>query len=204
MLAKRIWGADVTADSSYASFWGWLIAPGNAVAAAQLFAAVVTAGATIALWYVTRILAIETKVLSESASRPFVLCAFESSLADSRALNVVIRNTGNAPAFDILANITPALPRPDGSKDAEKVDTTYNISVLPPGAVLPKQGIMSTEIYGQDFTVSVSWSAFPRGKKRETLEFTTTAQDGFRGGWSTKGYHQIAEELEKIRKVVAK
>ena len=87
----------------------WLIEGANLLAFAQLIAAFVTALATIALWRVTKLLANETSVLAEMTSRPFVVCALESSGASAIALNLVLRNTGNAAAFDIEVEISPPL-----------------------------------------------------------------------------------------------
>lgn len=47
----------------------WLAEAANALAAAQLFAALVTAAATFALWRVTRVLSVETKTLAAMTSR---------------------------------------------------------------------------------------------------------------------------------------
>ncbi|MBM7326554.1 hypothetical protein JS562_26185 [Agrobacterium sp. S2] len=71
----------------------------NILSYTQIFTAVVTAGATIALWYVTRVLAVETKTLAKMTSQPFVVCSLQSSQADSSALDLILENTGNAVAF---------------------------------------------------------------------------------------------------------
>ncbi|MDW9523786.1 hypothetical protein GOA61_09455 [Sinorhizobium meliloti] len=187
-----------------AQFWDWIAAPGNAVAAAQLFAALVTAAATIALWYVTRILAVETKVLSSMTSRPFVIFSFQSSLAAAEALDSVVSNTGNATAFDVEVTISPALPNGNGSRDPEKEESKFLVSLLPPGAAIPKQGVMSRDIHEETFSVDVSWSSAPKSTERERIRYNIQPQDGFRAGWRVKGNHQIAEELEKIRKLLPK
>lgn len=137
-------------------------------------------------------------------SRPFVVCGIESSLADPTALNLVIRNTGNATAFDIKATITPPLPKPNGEPNEDATQTELEISFLPPGQVLPRKGVMSRDIPQTNFSVVVSWSLEPHSTNRETLEYSIEASDGFRGGWNEKGLHQIAQEIEKIRKIKEK
>ncbi len=69
----------------------------NALALAQLLAALVTAVATFALWRATKVLAKETTVLAKMSAHPFVICWLESSGASAVALNFTVRNTDPAP-----------------------------------------------------------------------------------------------------------
>ncbi|MVA71482.1 hypothetical protein GOZ81_10385 [Agrobacterium vitis] len=183
---------------------GFWTSAANIMAVAQVVAAFVTAAATIALWHVTRILAVETKVLSSMTSRPFVIFTIESSLADATAMDAIVRNTGNAAAFDVIVNVSPSLPQPDGGRPEVGTETLIEVSLLPPGAVLPTRGVMSRDIRDQRFLVHVSWSSSPGSSRRESTSYSIEAKDGFRGGWRVKGQHQMAEELEKIRKAVSK
>ena len=180
--------------------WG-ILTPANAVAVAQLLAAFITALATIALWHVTRTLAVETKTLSSMSSRPFVTASFRSNLAAATALDLAISNTGNAPAFDIHVVITPPLPRPNGSRNADTSGSIFAVSLLQPGFSLPREGVLGRDVHDESFDVVVSWSDYPRSSKREELAYSMTVNDGFKDGWGVKGQHHIAEELEKIRKL---
>lgn len=183
---------------------GWFAKPENALAFSQLAAAAVTAIATIALWRVTRVLAVETKTLAAMTSRPFVVGSLESSGASASALNMTLRNTGNATAFDVKLELSPALSKPNGSPPDDPNKTTWEISLLPPGQVLTTQGVMSTEVHGTIFAATVSWAAMPGASIRDSLSYSFEPKDGFRGGWNTKGLHHIAEELEKLRKQLPK
>jgi hypothetical protein len=189
---------------SLSTIIAWLSNGENALAAAQVAVALVTALATLALWRVTRVLAVETSALAKMTSRPFVVCALESSGASAVALNLALRNTGNATAFDIKLNMSPALPKPNGANPDDERLTTHDISLLPPGQVLNIQGVMGPEVHDKVFNVSVSWASMPGASERETLAYEIEAKDGFRGGWNTKGPHHIAEELEKLRKQMPK
>lgn len=182
----------------------WLSGAANALAVAQLAAAGVTALATIALWRVTRVLAVETAVLAKMTSRPFVVCGLESSGASAIALNLILRNTGNATAFDVNLELSPALPKPDGSPPEDETLSTRDVSFLPPGQALTIQGVMGPEVHDKAFAATVSWASLPGASVRETLSYTFKPKDGFRGGWNTKGSHHIAEELEKLRKELGK
>lgn len=174
----------------------------NFLVLAQVFSAFVTALATIALWRVTRILAVETKTLAKMTAQPFVVSWLESSGASPVALNFTIRNTGNAAAFDIETILTPGLPEKpniDGSPLDLTPQTVFNTSVLPPGQMQSIIGAMGPQVADTIFSVRVSWAAYPKSQKREAIEYSFQTADGFRGGFETKGLHQIAEELKKIR-----
>lgn len=177
----------------------WFTEAANALAFAQLLAAFVTAIATFALWRVTRVLAVETKTLAAMTSQPFVVCSLESSEASSTALDLTLRNTGNATAFDVKFCLSPALPEPGGSKPQDEAQTQNEISMIPPGHALHLQPVLGREIHDTKFAVAISWSQLPGDKKRETLEYSFEPKDGFRGGWNTMGIHDVAQELGKLR-----
>lgn len=69
-------------------------------------------------------------------SRPFVICGIESSLADPTALNLEVRNTGNAAAFDIKTKVTPLLPKANGVVDEGETETLVDVSYFPPRQIL--------------------------------------------------------------------
>lgn len=173
---------------------------GNSLAAAQVVAAFVTALATLALWRATKVLAIETSALAKMTAHPFVVCYLRSGETNPQAMNLTLENTGNATAFDIKLRIMPALPGPNSRGVVEKDETLFEASLLPPGRDLRIQAVMSTEAYGQQFSVEVSWAQRPAGSTRESLSYMFEPKDGFRAGWRTKGLHEIAEELEKVRR----
>jgi hypothetical protein len=127
----------------WGAFIAWITVGENMLTIAQLAAAFITALATFALWRVTRVLAVETSELAKMTSRPFVICGIESSLADPTALNLVLRNTGNAAAFDIKTRVTPPLPQSNGTIGEGETETLVDVSYLPPGQVLSRKGFMS-------------------------------------------------------------
>lgn len=182
----------------------WFANAANALVFAQLVAAFVTAIATIALWRVTRVLAVETKTLAAMTSRPFVVCSLESSPASVIALNLTLRNTGNATAFDVKLELSPALEKPDGSPPEDPTMTTWEISLLPPDQALTTQGVLGPKVHDTVFSANVSWASLPGASVRESLSYKFEPKDGFRGGFASKGLHAIAEELEKIRKQLPK
>lgn len=176
----------------------------NILSYTQLFTAVVTAGATIALWYVTRVLAVETKTLAKMTSQPFVVCSLQSSQADPSALDLILENTGNAVAFDVDVTITPALPDHHGNKVEGETNSKINISMLPQSLTYRKQGVMWRDVYDQNYQVKIEWKTHPEKLSVETLSYSFSPKEGFRGGWNVKGLHQIANELEKVNKSLSK
>lgn len=177
----------------------------NSLVLAQVLAAVVTAVATIALWRVTRVLAVETTTLAKMTAQPFVVCWLESSDAIAIALNLTLRNTGNATAFDIKLRITPALPASyDGSPVEDGSETTFSTSLLPPGQALSIRGVMGERIHDTVFNAEISWTDRPGSSVREAIAYSFEPKDGFRAGFATKGLHEVAQELERIRKLLPK
>ncbi len=178
----------------------WLTEAANALVFAQLVAAFVTAIATIALWRVTRVLAVETKRLATMTSRPFVVCSAESSPVSASSFNLVLRNTGNATAFDVKFQLSPPIANPDRSPLADETITSWEVSLLPPGQALTKYAGFGPDLQDKTYTSKVSWASLPGSTVRESLAYKFEAKDGFQGGVIGKGPHHIAEELEKIRK----
>lgn len=181
----------------------WISDPANALAAAQLFVAAVTAAATFALWRVTRVLAKETEALAKLTSQPFVVCNLESSTVDATAFNLTLRNTGNATAFDIVLNVSPPLPQPDGLPSG-KAEIARTVSMLPPGNALTLKIAMGHQIHDKIFTADISWARLPKSNSREGLEYTFSAMDGFQAGVITNGVHHVVEELRKLNQHIRK
>ncbi|WP_265500741.1 hypothetical protein [Paracoccus beibuensis] len=180
-------------------------AAANSLVLAQVLAAVVTAVATIALWRVTRVLAVETTTLAKMTAQPFVVCWLESSAANPLALNLTLRNTGNATAFDISLRITPALPaKYDDRPGNEGSETTFAVSLLPPGQALSIRGVKSELVHDTVFNAELGWADRPGSPVREAIAYSFDANDGFRFGWVSKGLHDVAQELERIRKRLPK
>jgi hypothetical protein len=181
----------------------WLFEATNAFTIAQLLAMIVTAFATIALWRVTKVLAVETKTLAAMTSHPFVVGAFEPSAAKSGAFDVVLRNTGNSAAFDIKVAFTPALPNiPQQVEESD--ETSFEVSILNPGQRLPLCGVMYRDAPETNFKISVSWSSKPSSKEREQINYETHISTAIFLGWNVNGTHEIANELKIIREHLLK
>ena len=144
------------------SFMQWLSEVGvwlanNVVVLMQVVASLVTAAATYALWRATKVLAVETTILAKMTAQPFVVSWLESSAALANALNLTLRNTGNATAFDVKLKLSPALPTPIGNPPDSPEETTFETSFLPPGQVLPIQGVLYRNLQHKLYTGQISW-----------------------------------------------
>lgn len=176
----------------------------NFVTLAQVLASGVTAVATYALWRATRVLAVETTILAKMTAQPFVVCWLRSSSADATTMNLTLRNTGNATAFDVKLRVLPALPEPNAASKAASDASTFDASLLPPGESLSVWPVLSNEIHGTEYSAEVSWSGSPGAVDRQELRYRFSSKDGFHAGWTVKGTHQIAQELEKLRKGIGR
>lgn len=163
-----------------------------------IFSATVTAIATVVLCMATITLAKETKILARMTSHPFVTGTIESSAAGSHHANFVLRNTGNAPAFDIKIVIKPALPDPAGAYPDGKTESVFDLNILQSGSTAQLRGVLVTDILGIIYDLEIVWSNYPGGKDKQNLKYKVKIEDGFRSGWTVNGTHQIAEEMSTL------
>ncbi len=174
-------------------FIDWFSEYYNLIPFVQVFVAGVTAFATVVLAFVTWNLARVSK------RSPFVICNIESSAASVIALHLIIKNTGNATAFDINAKIFPALPDIHGNPCKDKTETNFCISLLPPNQGFPYMSFQVKDIPEEPFDVIVSWASKPKGRKRKSISYTMGTRDDFGRGWEEKGLDQIARELKLFK-----
>ena len=175
----------------------WIIESITFIDLVQVLATSVIAFATFVLWLATRNLARASK------QKPFAVCFMESSLHSLHAVNVMVKNTGNAAAFDIKVNITPALPKVGVQCDYE-TETNRKISILAPDQPLSCAAFQIQETPEdikkyplKEFNVIVSWASKPKGQNRETISYTIGNIDDFRRKWTDNGLHEIHQALEK-------
>ncbi|MYH58656.1 MAG: hypothetical protein F4145_11825 [Boseongicola sp. SB0675_bin_26] len=111
--------------------------------------------------------------------------------------DLIVENSGNAPAYDILVGIDPEPKQAD--EGGENEVPLKNISVLRPGQKM-KSFLSDTEgIVDQEFKVEVSWKRHPRSRKAEMITYTYRLPKGVTrlGAWSPE--IQTAESLKRLR-----
>lgn len=125
----------------------------TALIIAQTAAAFVTALATIALCWVTAVLARETRVMAARAAEPHVVVTLEPNRWAIHFLDMHIMNSGNAAAYDITTTFDPVLPA-DGPESWSPID---RVSVLRPGQEIVSSVGRFAALRDQTFKVTVKW-----------------------------------------------
>ncbi len=172
-------------------FINWISNYNNLIPSVQVFVAGVTAFATIVLVYVTWVLACLTE------KKPFVVCNTELRSHGFRiSSNLVIKNTGNATAFNIQAKISCAKQKPNEKPPEHETEFTLFISLLLPGQSIPHK-ILDELGNPKKFDVIVSWASKPKGRRSRNLTYTVDNSDKLIGQWQEGSLGQIAEELAK-------
>jgi len=177
----------------------WLTQGGNLLLSAQVLAAAVTAIATIMLWWVTKILAKETRSLA-ALSKPFVTMTLEPNQWTLMYFDQVVENSGDAAAFDIEISISPESPTK--WTDEHKNAIWKEINILRPGQAVKADMGSYIDLEDKKINIQISWADRPLGKKREVLKYAIDMahfKEKGRLGANTP-LHQIANEVEKIRK----
>ena len=169
------------------------------IAFGGLLGTLVTAVATLFLWRVTKLLAVETKRMAEASAQPHVVATLDPNRWSMRHFDLKVDNTGNATAYDIKVDFTPPLINGEGRAGAMAVPFE-NISLLKPGqgmsSYLAEYSIVSRRVY----SVRVSWRRSPADSQREENVYTINMAD--RQGVSDLGGDplvNIANDLAKIR-----
>ncbi len=174
-------------------FIDWISHYNNLIMSVQVLIAGVTAFATVVLAFVTRNLARVSK------REPYVVGNLESAEYEPRYVNFVIKNTGNAIAFNIKVNITPAIPDIDGTPIKGETENNFKVLILPPNQKFSFLGFDSRKAPMEKFDVTISWASKPKGKRRKSLTHSIDNR-GNQGGWGVKGLDRIAREFEKTTK----
>ena len=84
------------------------------IAFGGLLGTLVTAVATLFLWRVTKLLAVETKRMAEASAQPHVVATLDPNRWSMRHFDLKVDNTGNATAYDIKVDFTPTLVNGEG------------------------------------------------------------------------------------------
>lgn len=160
---------------------------------------VVTAVATVMLWLVTRALATETKRMAEASAQPQVVVSIEPNQWAMNYADIVVANTGNATAFDVLVKFDPEIP---GEPDLpDRPTPLQTVSLLRPGQKLVNFLSSFEPIIDVSYTVAVSWKRHPADQKRETLTYPLNLKemDGRGSLGASDPMNQIATEVKNMR-----
>ena len=137
------------------------------ISVTNLIGTIAIALATIALWRVTETLATETKRMADATGQPQIICSLMPNPWALIYLDIVIENTGNATAFDIVVKIDPE-PVLDDQRDERPLSS---ISVLKPGEKLASFLGATRDNIETVFNVQISWKLAPDAASRQSLDY---------------------------------
>lgn len=166
---------------------------------ATVVAALVTAVATVFLWRVTRVLAVETKRMADASAQPQVVVSIEPNQWTTMYADIIVANTGNAAAFDIVVNFDPPVERDE--TQAERPFPLERVSLLRPGQQITSFLSSFEPVINRAYTVTVSWKRDPQGNERESLSYQLDMSefDGRGHLGAVNALNQIADEVKKMR-----
>lgn len=167
---------------------------------AALFGSFATAIATVALWYVTGVLAKETKRMADASAQPQVVAMIVPNMWSTRHFDIAVENTGNATAFDIEVAFDPPLTNGEARPERSAIPF-QRVSVLKPGQSLTSYLSDVGDYLDRNFRVIVSWKLTPLAKDREELTYwlnMTEYRDVSYLG-SRDPNVQVAEQIKKLR-----
>lgn len=159
----------------------------------------ITALATLALAFLTWILARATKAMAEATSSANVVASLETSQWSWLHLDIVVHNTGNAPAFDVTVKFDPPLPYMT-PKEAD--DTPFGkISIIRPGHLLSSNVNDFQSVSKNVYRVTVEWKTTPNTKRaqRNVYEIDMAGLGAISRLGSGSPEVQMAEQIKKLR-----
>lgn len=134
-------------------------------------ATVVIAVGTVSLWYVTFVLAKETRRMVDASSRPHVVATLDSNTWSMMHFDLRVENTGNATAYDIAVSFDPPIVNSSPRNPSGPVPLT-NVSVLKPGQGLTSYLAEASVVLPNRYQVSVTWKRDPKASVTETNSYT--------------------------------
>ena len=167
-----------------------------------LAGAIATAIATFFLWRVTKQLAVETKRMADLAAQPQIVASIVPNQWSTIHFDLVLENTGNATAFNIIVKFDPPLKTDSELGTVSKIPFRQ-VSLLKPGQKLQSfLGDASQYLENENgYAVEVTWQLHPDKNKRHSLRYNQSMTD-----FSGVGYLgerdpivQIANEMKHLR-----
>lgn len=161
--------------------------------------AVITALATVMLWRVTKVLAVETKRMAEASAQPQVVANIEPNQWAAMYADIVVANTGNATAFDVRVEFDPEIPKEPEMPD--RPPPLRTVSLLRPGQKLVSYLTKFQPIIDVSYSVTVSWKRQPADQERETITYPLNLKemDGRGNLGAADPMTQIATEVKNMR-----
>ncbi|MGN2388186.1 hypothetical protein ACTACB_17620 [Pseudomonas syringae] len=161
-----------------------------------ILGSLVTAIATIFLWRVTKVLAIETTRMAEASAQPHVVATLAPNRWTLNHFDLHIDNTGNATAYEICTSFDP--PLENGEERTAREIPFQRVSVLKPGQGLTSYLSEYSSLKGKKFQVTISWRN-PLKPDRETHTYSLDMADN--DGVSRLGDDPMVQLASQIKKL---
>ena len=168
--------------------WGnWI---NTVVPAVTMFATIVLAGLT---WVLAR----ATKQLARASSQPQVTATIQPNLWSMMHCDLIVENSGNAPAYDIIVGIDPEPKQAEARGESEP--PLKNISILRPGQEMKSFLSDIESVADQEFKIEITWKRHPRDKDTDMITYHHRLPKGISrlGAWSPE--IQMAESLKHMQ-----
>lgn len=168
--------------------------------AATVLGVVVTAIATVFLWRVTRLLALETRRMAEAISQPHVVAVILPNQWTIIHADFIVENKGTGTAYDIEIAFDPPLEN-GKHRGGEMSLPLQSISILKPGQELRSYLGDFHPILENSYRVTISWKRDPQAVEREILTYTLdmTMFKGMTQLGAPDPLVQLASQMKKLR-----
>lgn len=165
-----------------------------------LVSAAVTAIATVGLCVFTWVLAKETRRLSQATAQAQVTAIIEPGMWSMLHMDIVVMNSGNAVAYDVIIDISPPVQSESIGLSTRGVPF-QRISLIQPGQSLRSYLREYATLVGNTYTISISWALKPKAKRRHAITYSIDMRDfdGISSVGERNPLVQIAEQVKKMR-----
>ncbi|RWP68175.1 hypothetical protein [Mesorhizobium sp.] len=164
----------------------------------QFILAAATAVTSVALAWITYILAKHTKRMADNTSTPHIVVTIEPNRWSIIHFDLIVSNTGNATAYDIKIAFNPPLPSADARRELSM--PLQNLSVLRPGHQISSYLAEYSKLKDQAYSVTVTWKFSPKSRDDSSSYLLNISDyDAITRLGAVEPSVQIAEQLKKFR-----
>lgn len=159
----------------------------------------ITALSTIVLAVLTWVLARATLAMARATSKANIVASLEVNQWTWLHVDLIVQNTGNAPAYDVTVHFDPPLPYALEIKPNEM--PFGQISIIRPGQYLSSNVSEFAEVSKNSYRVTLKWREAPKSSKIESNSYCIdiAAIGAISQLGAASPQIQIAEQIKAIR-----
>lgn len=153
-----------------------------------------------ALMLLTWRLVVATNLMAKATSSPLVTVSIEPSAETNLGFDLVVHNSGSAPAFEVEWRFQPAFVT-KSSNGAERTAQPINKhSMIRPGQIVKGYVGQLKQLPLEDFEITVSWKVTPRSApKSVSYHYSIWSYHGMAEIHPKDPLRKIASEIETLR-----